>query len=69
MASEVDICNLALAHLGDAQAAWQALRLAFPLSLRELIPNARKWDEDHVFPADAVKKLGELGLLGIAVPA
>ncbi len=35
----------------------------------ELRPNARKWDLDHVFPADAVKKLGEMGLLGVAIPA
>ncbi len=34
----------------------------------ELIPHARKWDEEHRFPAEAVKKLGELGLLAIAVP-
>jgi butyryl-CoA dehydrogenase len=35
---------------------------------RELVPNAKKWDEEHHFPAETVKKLGELGLLGIAVP-
>ena len=35
----------------------------------ELKPNARKWDHDHQFPADAVKKLGEMGLLGVAIPA
>src|SRR5512137_1847775 len=35
----------------------------------ELRPNARKWDADHQFPAAAVKKLGEMGLLGVAVPA
>jgi butyryl-CoA dehydrogenase len=34
----------------------------------ELAPHARRWDEEHEFPAEAVKKLGELGLLGIAVP-
>jgi butyryl-CoA dehydrogenase len=34
----------------------------------ELRPNARKWDVDHEFPADAVKKLGEMGLLGVAIP-
>jgi len=34
----------------------------------ELAPNARRWDAEHVYPADAVRKLGELGLLGIAVP-
>ncbi|MFM2153487.1 MAG: hypothetical protein RL199_1922 [Pseudomonadota bacterium] len=34
----------------------------------ELVPNAKGWDANHTYPADAVKKLGELGLLGIAVP-
>ncbi|MGV3619964.1 MAG: acyl-CoA dehydrogenase [Archangium sp.] len=34
---------------------------------RELIPNARKWDEEHAWPTEAVAKLGELSLLGIAV--
>jgi butyryl-CoA dehydrogenase len=35
---------------------------------KELIPNARKWDEQHEWPTDAVKKLAELSLLGVAVP-
>jgi butyryl-CoA dehydrogenase len=35
----------------------------------ELRPNARKWDEEHHFPREAVKKLGELGLMGVAVPS
>ena len=34
----------------------------------ELKPNARKWDEQHHFPAEAVRKLGEMGLLGVAIP-
>jgi len=38
-------------------------------ALKELTPNARRWDEHHEFPAAAVKQLGELGLMGIAVPA
>ena len=36
---------------------------------KELAPNARRWDEQHEFPRAAVKKLGELGLMGIAVPS
>jgi butyryl-CoA dehydrogenase len=36
---------------------------------KELAPNARRWDLHHEFPREAVKKLGELGLMGIAVPA
>jgi len=35
---------------------------------RELTPNARKWDERHEWPTEAVKKLAELALLGVAVP-
>jgi butyryl-CoA dehydrogenase len=34
----------------------------------ELRPNARRWDERHEFPREAVRKLGELGLMGVAVP-
>jgi butyryl-CoA dehydrogenase len=36
---------------------------------KELRPNARKWDEQHHFPAEAVKKLAEMGLLGVAIPS
>ncbi len=35
---------------------------------RELRPNARGWDARHEFPREAVKKLAELGLLGVAIP-
>jgi len=35
---------------------------------KELTPNARKWDEAHEWPTEAVKKLAELSLLGVAVP-
>src|SRR5512143_3687093 len=36
---------------------------------RELRPNARRWDQEHHFPREAVQKLGELGLMGVAIPA
>src|SRR4051812_11371652 len=35
---------------------------------KELTPNARKWDEHHEWPTEAVRKLAELSLLGVAVP-
>lgn len=35
----------------------------------ELRPNARAWDEERGFPSAAVKKLGELGFLGMMVPS
>lgn len=34
----------------------------------ELVPNAAKWDQEHSFPKDAVKQLGEMGLMGVAIP-
>jgi butyryl-CoA dehydrogenase len=35
---------------------------------KELRPNARKWDREHRYPTEAVKKCIELGLMGVAVP-
>jgi butyryl-CoA dehydrogenase len=36
---------------------------------RELKPNAKRWDREHKYPAEAVKKCFELGLAGVAVPS
>jgi len=35
---------------------------------KELAPVAGKFDKEHLYPADQVKRLGELGLMGITVP-
>jgi alkylation response protein AidB-like acyl-CoA dehydrogenase len=35
---------------------------------REIAPNVMKWDEASEFPAEAVKKLGAMGLLGVIFP-
>lgn len=35
---------------------------------KEIRPNMNQWDKDEYFPIDTMKKLGELGLLGIYVP-
>jgi butyryl-CoA dehydrogenase len=35
---------------------------------KELVPNARRWDEEHRFPREAVEKLAALGLMGVAIP-
>ncbi|MBX5483585.1 MAG: acyl-CoA dehydrogenase [Myxococcaceae bacterium] len=53
-------------ELTDTQREIQKMCREF--AAKELIPNARGWDERHEFPREAVKKLAELGLLGIAVP-
>jgi butyryl-CoA dehydrogenase len=53
-------------ELTDVQREIQRMTREF--AARELIPNARKWDEHHEFPVQAVKQLAELGLMGVAVP-
>jgi alkylation response protein AidB-like acyl-CoA dehydrogenase len=35
---------------------------------KEIRPNMMKWDQDEIFPVEAMKKIGELGLLGIYIP-
>jgi butyryl-CoA dehydrogenase len=53
-------------ELTDIQREIQKMTREF--AARELTPNARKWDENHAWPGEAVAKLGELALLGVAVP-
>ncbi len=35
---------------------------------KEIRPNLNKWDEDEIFPVETMKKMGDLGLLGIFIP-
>ncbi|MGQ3014341.1 MAG: acyl-CoA dehydrogenase family protein [Flavobacteriales bacterium] len=35
---------------------------------KEIRPNVMHWDENEIFPVDVMKKMGEMGLLGIFVP-
>ncbi|MCI0669078.1 MAG: acyl-CoA dehydrogenase [Myxococcaceae bacterium] len=53
-------------ELTDVQREIQRMTREF--AARELTPNARRWDEHHEFPTQAVKQLAELGLMGVAVP-
>ncbi|MBM4379416.1 MAG: acyl-CoA dehydrogenase family protein, partial [Deltaproteobacteria bacterium] len=53
-------------ELTDIQREIQKMTREF--AARELIPNARKWDEHHEWPSAAVQQLQDLGLLGVAVP-
>ena len=31
----------------------------------KLAPNAAQWDQDRTFPAEAIREMGELGLMGM----
>ena len=35
---------------------------------RQIIPNARRWDEEEHFPSEVIPAMGELGLFGMQVP-
>ncbi len=35
---------------------------------KEIRPNMKKWDDEEFFPVDVMKKMGDLGLLGIYIP-
>jgi alkylation response protein AidB-like acyl-CoA dehydrogenase len=35
---------------------------------REIRPHMMEWDEQQIFPKDALKQLGELGFLGVLIP-
>ena len=35
---------------------------------KEIKPFMKQWDDDEYFPIDTMKKLGDLGLLGIFIP-
>jgi alkylation response protein AidB-like acyl-CoA dehydrogenase len=37
-------------------------------SEKEIRPNLNKWDEDEFFPVETMKKMGDMGLLGIFIP-
>ena len=42
--------------------------MARNFSIKELAPNAAKWDHEKIFPTDILKKAGELGFMGIYTP-
>ena len=35
---------------------------------KEIAPYAQEWDENHTFPIETIRKLGELGAMGVAIP-
>lgn len=53
-------------NLNDDQKAF--IDVAKQFSDAELLPNAAKWDAEHIFPKDVMKKAGELGFCGLYSP-
>jgi short-chain 2-methylacyl-CoA dehydrogenase len=53
-------------QLDEEQEAFRAVVRSFAAA--EVAPQAEAWDRDHVFPLDAVRAMGELGLFGLVFP-
>lgn len=53
-------------NLSEDQFAFQSTARAFADSV--FAPNAAAWDEQQIFPKDALKQAGELGFMGIYTP-
>jgi alkylation response protein AidB-like acyl-CoA dehydrogenase len=54
-------------ELSDEQRDIRALARRF--ADEEIAPRASAWDREHHFPTDVFNELGELGLMGVCVPA
>jgi alkylation response protein AidB-like acyl-CoA dehydrogenase len=54
-------------ELSDEQREIRALARRF--ADEEVAPRAAEWDREHRFPAEVFARLGELGLMGVCVPA
>ncbi len=54
-------------ELSDEQREIRELTRRF--AEKEVAPQAAAWDREHRFPAEVLADLGELGLLGVCVPA
>ena len=52
--------------LSDEQGMVREMARGFAAEV--LAPNAARWAREHLFPADALRQMGELGLLGMLVP-
>jgi alkylation response protein AidB-like acyl-CoA dehydrogenase len=53
-------------ELNDEQQALRDTVREFAES--EIAPHAAEWDQSHTFPTDVVRKLGELGVMGVGFP-
>ncbi|MEA2283559.1 MAG: hypothetical protein QOK21_4166, partial [Solirubrobacteraceae bacterium] len=58
---------MSLAELSDEQREIRAL--ARRVADERIAPHAAQWDRDHTFPRELFGALGELGLMGVCVPA
>lgn len=54
--------------LGQTENQQMIAQMVKDFAEKEIKPNRYQWDKDEHFPIDVMKKMGELGLLGIYIP-
>src|SRR4051794_12193575 len=60
-------CAVSLHELSDEQREIRDLARRF--ADERIAPQAAEWDRGHTFPRELFSELGELGLMGVCVPA
>jgi alkylation response protein AidB-like acyl-CoA dehydrogenase len=56
-------------EFGFSEELLEIKRIVREFSENEIRPHVMEWDENQVFPLDTLKKLAQLGFLGILIPA
>ena len=53
-------------NLTEEQVAMREMARGF--AEKEIVPFADQWDEEHHYPRDVIKKMGDLGFFGAVIP-
>jgi isobutyryl-CoA dehydrogenase len=53
--------------IGLSESEKEFQRVAMDFAQSELRPHAEKWDQEHIFPVDTLRKMAELGFAGVYV--
>jgi alkylation response protein AidB-like acyl-CoA dehydrogenase len=60
--------NLSLS-LNETENQALVTQMARDFAKKEILPHVMEWDENQIFPVNLFRKLGDLGLMGVLVPA
>ena len=54
--------------MSNSESVLMVANMAKDFAEKHIRPNVMDWDESQTFPVETMKKMGELGLLGVLVP-
>src|SRR5207248_2827550 len=53
---------------GFSEELLEIKRIAREFAEKEIRPHVMEWDENQIFPRDALRQLAELGFMGVIIP-